>query len=177
MHVIGPELGLTLPGHDRSSVATATPAPTAHSERSPSASAPARSNTFWPRRRSGRARGPHRLGIEVTGRLGAGARAQRHHPGDHPQDRHRRGDWPRDRVLRAGDQGSFDGRTDDDLQHVDRGRCPGRTDRPRRRDDRLRHADRTAVRAARSGAGRGDRRLENARTDDDPTRLRPPRHD
>ena len=55
-----------------------------------------------------------------------GPGAQGHHPGHHPQDRHRRGDRPRHRVLRPGDRGPLDGRADDDLQHVDRGRSPGR---------------------------------------------------
>ena len=48
VHVIGPELGLTQPGHRPSSAATATPAPTAPSARSPSASARARSATCSP---------------------------------------------------------------------------------------------------------------------------------
>ena len=47
VHVIGPELGLTLPAPS-SSAATPTPPPMAPSEPSPWGSAPRRSSTSWP---------------------------------------------------------------------------------------------------------------------------------
>ena len=50
VHIIGPEQGFTLPGMTLVA-ATATPAPTGRSARSPSASAPPRSSTCSRRRR------------------------------------------------------------------------------------------------------------------------------
>ncbi len=91
-----------------------------------------------------------------------GPGAEGHHPRRHPRDRHRRGDGARSRVLRAGDLRTFDGRPDDGLQHVDRGRRPGRLDRPRRHDDPVPHARRPPVRPQGRGARSRPRRLENA---------------
>ena len=50
-------------------------------------------------------------------------------PGDHRPDRHRGRHRPRDRVRGRGDARAVDGRADDGLQHVDRGRRAGRPDR------------------------------------------------
>ena len=47
-------------------------------------------------------------------------------PGDDRPPRHRRHDRLRGRVRRPGDRGAGDARPDDDLQHDDRGRRPGR---------------------------------------------------
>ncbi len=151
VHVIGPELGITLPG-------TTIVCGDSHTSTHGAFGALAfgigtsevehvlATQTLWQGLR------PSSLGVEVTGRLIAGARAQGHHPGDHPYDRHRRSDRARHRILRPGDHGPVDGRADDDLQHVDRGRRPRGLDRARRRDDRIHHRRRTPVRPARRGA-------------------------
>ena len=73
------------------------------------------------------------------GRRRASARRHRqgHHSRHHRRDRDGGRHRPRDRILRLGDRGSFDGRADDGLQHVDRGRRARRHDRARRQDLRL----------------------------------------
>ena len=55
-----------------------------------------------------------------------------HHPRGDREDRHRRRRGLCARVPRRGDPRPLHGGADDDLQHVDRGRCPRRHDRPRR---------------------------------------------
>ena len=148
VHVIGPELGLTLPGM------------TDRLRRQPHEHTRGlRCAGVWDRHQRGRARTGDADALAGTSAgivWNRGDRAPRpragaegHHSGDHPQDRHRRRDRACDRVLRAGDQGTFDGRADDDLQHVDRGRSACRADRARRRDDRLHHAGRATVRPSR----------------------------
>ena len=69
--MIGPELGLTLPGM---TIVCGDSHTSTHgaSGRWPSGSARARSSTSWPPRRSGRALRPHSLGVEVTGQLEPG---------------------------------------------------------------------------------------------------------
>ncbi len=62
--------------------------------------------------------GDRRRRRRATGRDGQG-----HHPRDHRRDRHRRRHRPRHRVPRPGDRGVVDGRSDDGVQHVDRGRA------------------------------------------------------
>ena len=76
--------------------------------------------------------GDHRRGL--AGRRGDG---QGHRAGGDRQDRHRRRPGLRAGIPRRGDPGAVHGRPDDDLQHVDRGRCPSRDDRPRRDHLRL----------------------------------------
>ena len=73
------------------------------------------------------------------GRRRASARRHRqgHHPRHHRPDRHGGRHRPRHRILRLGDRGALDGRPDDGLQHVDRGRRARRHDRARREDLRL----------------------------------------
>ena len=153
VHVIGPELGLTLPG-------TTIVCGDSHTSTHGAFGALAfgigtsevehvlATQTLWQGLR------PDSLGIEVTGRLG---------PGLEPKDIilaiiRKIGTGGAtghvDRVLRPGDRGPVDGRPDDDLQHVDRGRRPGRADRPRRRDDRLHHARATARSPARGRTSR-----------------------
>ena len=75
---------------------------------------------------------PKTMRISYSGELGDGRHAQGPDPGDDRPPRHRRHGRPRGRVRRAGDRGALDGGPDDDLQHDDRGRRPGRDDRPRR---------------------------------------------
>ena len=69
------------------------------------------------------------------------ARLRRHAEGPDPRhdrpDGHRRRGRPRRRVRRHGHRGALDGGPDDDLQHDDRGRRPGRHDRARRHDVRV----------------------------------------
>ena len=81
-------------------------------------------------------------------------------------DRHRRRAGLRHRVPRRGDPRAVDGGADDGLQHVDRGRCPGRDDRAGRDDVRLPRGP--AARAEGRRLGRGRRRTgATLRTDDD----------
>jgi hypothetical protein len=74
------------------------------------------------------------------GHRGPASRGHRqgHHPRRDLTHRHGRGYRLRHRVPRIDHRGPLDGGTHDDLQHVDRGRCPRRHDRPRR-DDLLLH--------------------------------------
>ena len=65
-------------------------------------------------------------------------------------------------------RGAVDGGPDDDLQHVDRGRCPGGHDRAGRDDLRLPATAGRARRRARTGTARS-RPGETLRTDDDAT--------
>ena len=65
----------------------------------------------------------------AAGRLHRQGRDPRHHR----QDRHRRRHRLRGRVCRQRHPRPVDGRPDDRLQHVDRGRCPRRADRARTR--------------------------------------------
>ena len=70
-------------------------------------------------------------------RASAGRHRQGHHPRHHRRDRHGGRHRPCDRILRLGDRVPLDGRPDDGLQHVDRGRGARRHDRARREDLRL----------------------------------------
>ena len=105
------------------------------------------------------------MAITVEGTLPAGVDGQGHHPGGDRQDRHRRRPGLRAGVPRRGDPGAVDGRPDDDLQHVDRGRRPGRHDRPGR--DHLRLPRGPRPRADGAAVGRGGRVLASLPTDDD----------
>ena len=69
--------------------------------------------------------------------LAAGRDREGRDPRADRQDRHRRRPGLRHRVPRRGRRGAVDGRPDDDLQHVDRGRRPGGHDRAGRDDVRL----------------------------------------
>ncbi len=70
-------------------------------------------------------------------RAGAGRDRQGHHPGDHRRDRRGRCCRPCPGICRQRDPGAVDGRPPDGLQHVDRGRRPGRHDRAGRHHLRL----------------------------------------
>ena len=93
---------------------------------------------------------------EVDGRRRRRRAAGRRHgqgrdPRRHRRDRHRRRHRPRHRVPRLGDPRPLDGGPDDGLQHVDRGRRPGRARRARRHDVRLPRGPRHTPRRARRG--------------------------
>ena len=75
---------------------------------------------------------PKTMRINYSGELRHGRHPEGPDPGDDRPPRHRRHDRLRGRVRRAGDRGALDAGPDDDLQHDDRGRRPGRDDRPRR---------------------------------------------
>ena len=122
VHVIGPELGLTLPGMtivcgDSHTSTHGAFGALAFGIGTSEVEHVLATQTLWQGRRAPFA--GHRGDRPARPR----ARAQGHHPGDHPQDRHGRCHRPCDRVLRTGDRGPVDGRADDDLQHVDRGRA------------------------------------------------------
>ena len=149
VHVIGPELGLTLPGltivcGDSHTSTHGAFGAIAFGIGTSEVEHVLATQTLWQGLASG----------VVWNRdyraAGCGARSQGHRACDHPKDRHGWRDGPCDRVLRLGDQSPFDGRADDDLQHVDRSRCSGRADRPRRRDDRV-HRQRRSDRLRRGG--------------------------
>ena len=95
---------------------------------------------------------PKTMRIPYAGELGAGRHAEGPDPGDDRPPRHRRHGRPRGRVRRPGDRVALDAGADDDLQHDDRGRRPGRDDRPRR--DHLRVGAGPARRAARTSTPR-----------------------
>ena len=78
---------------------------------------------------------------------------QGHRAGDHRRDRHGGRHGLRHRIRRRGDPRAVHGRPHDGLQHVDRGRRPGRHDRARREDLRL--SSGPAVRSARRRLGHG----------------------
>ena len=148
VHVIGPELGLTQPGMTIVCGDSHT-ARTARSARWRSASAPARWSTCS-RRSACCSAGRRRFEVRVEGKLQPGRHGQGHHPGADRAHRHRRRHRPRHRVPRLGDPRAVDGRADDRLQHVDRGRRARRPDRARRHDVRVpRRAGRTRRRARR----------------------------
>ncbi len=93
--------------------------------------------------------GHHRRGHAPARGHGEG-----HHPGGDREDRHRRRPGLRAGVPRRGHPGAVDGRPDDDLQHVDRGRRPRRHDRAGR-DHLLLHGRAASTpRAARTGTAR-----------------------
>ena len=107
------------------------------------------------RHERGRARAGHPVPGPVQAPLDADplrgvARLRRHRQGPDPgHDRaDRRGGRgrARGRVRRSGDRGAVDGGPDDDLQHDDRGRRPGRDDRARRDDVRVGDRPRRAPR-------------------------------
>ena len=75
---------------------------------------------------------PKTMRISYARRAGRRRHAQGPDPGDDRPARHRRHGRPRGRVRRPGDRVALDAGADDDLQHDDRGRRPGRHDRPRR---------------------------------------------
>ena len=87
-------------------------------------------------------------------RAAAGRHRQGHHPRHHRRDRHGGRHRPCHRILRRGDRRALDGRPDDGLQHVDRGRRARRHDRAGREDLRLSEgpAESAEGRAVGSGA-------------------------
>jgi 3-isopropylmalate/(R)-2-methylmalate dehydratase large subunit len=115
VHVIGPELGITLPG---TTIVCGDSHTSTHGAFGSLAFGIGTSEvehvlatqTLWQGLR------PHSLGIEVTGRLGAGLE-------------------PKDIILaiirRTGDLGPVDGRANVDMQYVDRSRRAGWSDCPR----------------------------------------------
>ena len=100
------------------------------------------------------------------------AAARRHRqgrdPGHHRPHRDRRRDRPRHRVPRRGHPLAVDGGPDDGLQHVDRGRCPGRARGPGRHDVRLPGGP--GARAVGPAVGRG---ASSTGGPSSPTRTRP----
>ena len=91
-----------------------------------------------------------------AGRRHPAARRHRqgHHPGHHRRDRHGRRHRPRDRICRRSHPRAVDGRPHDDLQHVDRGRRPGRHGGARREDLRLSQGPAEGAEGRDLGSGR-----------------------
>ena len=148
VHVIGPELGVTQPGHDDRLRRLAH----VHARR-------LRRARVRDRHERGRARARHADAPAAEAALDGDplrgrARVRRHREGPDPRhdrpDRHGRRRRARDRVRRARDREALDGGPDDDLQHDDRGR------RPRGHDRAGRHHVRVGRRPRRR-AGRGAR--------------------
>ena len=134
-------------------------APTARSARWRSASARARSSTCSPRRRCRRP-GRSRWRSPSTASCPRG-RPPRTSSWRHRAHRHGRRHRPRHRVPGLGHPRALDGRPDDGVQHVDRGRRQGRPHRSRRHDLRLPRGARARPQGRRLGAGA--RRLAHAR--------------
>ena len=88
-------------------------------------------------------------------RLGQRGHRQGFDPGDHRRDRHGRRHRPCHRICRPGDPRPLHGRPHDDLQHVDRGRCPGRADRAGRDDVRIPEGPADGAQGRAVGDGRG----------------------
>ena len=135
VHVIGPELGVTQPGHDD----RLRRQPHRHARR-------VRRAGLRHRHQRGRARAGHPVPRAAQAEVDAHplrgrARLRRHRQGPHPRhdrpDGRRRRGRPRRRVRRPGRRGPLDGGPHDDLQHDDRGRRPRGDDRPRRHDLRV----------------------------------------
>ncbi len=139
VHVIGPELGLTLPGltlvcGDSHTSTHGAFGAVAFGIGTSEVEHVLATQTLWQGPR------PAISGDRGDGATGARARAEGCDPGNYPQDRHRGSDRSCDRILRAGDQSDVDGGEDDDLQHVDRGGGESRADRPGRRNDLVHYA-------------------------------------
>ncbi len=98
--------------------------------------------------------------VNVTGTASDRHPREGHHPRHHQQDRHGRRHRLCHRICRRHDPRAFDGRADDDLQHVDRRRRPRGPHRRRR--DHVRLHPRTAARAQGRGMGSGDPLLAHA---------------
>ena len=153
VHVIGPELGLTQPGHDD------------RLRRQPHVDA-RRVRRARVRRRhvGGRARAgdadaaagrkPKTALVRFEGALPPGLTAEGRGPRDHRPDRRRRRRRARARVRRRGDRALLDGRAHDALQHVDRGRRARRHGRARRHDVRVPRGPASSRRQGPSGSRR-----------------------
>ena len=109
-------------------------------------------------------------GEEHEGRRRRQARRRRHRQGHHPfhhrPHRHGGGHRPRHRIFRRGDPRAVDGRPDDGLQHVDRGRRARRHGRARRQDLRLSQGPAEVAQGRVVGSGApllGDARLRRRR--------------
>ena len=103
--------------------------------------------------------------IRVTGTLARRRLRQGRHPDDHPAARRERRRRLRLRVCRRRHRAHVDGRADDDLQHVDRGRRPGRLRQPGR--DHVRVHARASVRAGGRGVRAGARLVASMASDPD----------
>ena len=152
VHVIGPEQGLTVPGitlvcGDSHTATHGAFGALAFGIGSSEVEHVLATQTLWQKK-------PQTMRISVDGRLGARGQRQGRDPGDHRQDRRRRRRAARDRVRGLDDPRHVDGRADDRLQHVDRGRGARRHDRAGRHDVRLRRGPAAAPRAARRGRRR-----------------------
>ncbi len=155
VHVIGPELGLTLAGHDD----RLRRQPHVDARRVRRARVRHRHQRSRARARHADAAADHAEddGDHASTANLPEADRQGRHPRDHRQDRHRRRHRLNRRIPRIGHSRALDGRPDDDLQHVDRSRRQGRHDRAGRHHLRLRR--RTQARAKGSALGTGARRL------------------
>ena len=158
VHVIGPQLGLTQPGMtivcgDSHTATHGAFGALAFGIGTSEVEMVLATQTLLQRR-------PKTYEVRVDGRLAPGVCSEGRDPRPDRADRRRRRDRPRLRVPRRGDPRPDDGTADDHLQHVDRGRRPGRPDRAGRHDVRVRGGP--AARAAGRRLGRGGRALADA---------------
>ena len=129
VHVIGPELGLTQPGMtivcgDSHTATHGAFGALAFGIGTSEVEMVLATQSLLQRR-------PRTYEVRVDGRLRPGVTCQGHHPRPHRPHRRRRRHGPRLRVHRRGHPRALDGGAHDRLQHVDRGRRPGRPDRAR----------------------------------------------
>ena len=159
VHIIGPEQGFTLPGM---TIVCGDSATLRHPRRLRRAGL--RHRHLRGGARAGDPDADPAAGQEHAHQCRRDAAAGRHRQGPDPrhhrQDRHRRRHRPCHRICRTGDPRSVHGRPHDGLQHVHRGRRPGRPDRPGR--DHLRLHQGPAHGAQGRGLGTGGRPLADA---------------
>ncbi len=135
VHVIGPELGLTQPGM---TIACGDSHTSTHGAFGAVAFGIGTSQVRDVLASQCLAMDPLKVRrIRVSGRLLARGLRQGRHPRDHPAPRRQRRRRLRVPVRRRDDRAHDDGRADDDLQHVDRGRRARRVREPGPGDVRL----------------------------------------
>ena len=153
VHIIGPELGLSLPG---TTIVCGDSHTSTHGAMGALAFGIGTSEVEHVMATQTLLQQPAK-NMEVRGRRHPGLRllGQGHRAGDHRQDQHRRRQRPRDRIHRRGDPRARHGGAHDGVQHDDRGRRAGRADRAGRDDIRLYQGPRVRAegRGVRAGGG------------------------
>ena len=153
VHIIGPELGLSLPGM---TIVCGDSHTSTHGALGALAFGIGTSEVEHVMATQTLLQAPAKnMQIEVTGTLGFGCSAQGHRAGDHRQDQHRRRHRPRHRIHRRDDPRAGHGGPHDGVQHDDRGRRARRPDRAGRDHVRLRQGPRLRAEGRGVGAGGG----------------------
>ena len=147
VHIIGPELGISLPG---TTIVCGDSHTSTHGAMGALAFGIGTSEVEHVMATQTLLQQPAKnMQVRVDGTLRLRLLGQGHRAGDHRQDRHRRRHRPCDRIHRRGDPRARHGGAHDGVQHDDRGRRAGRPDRAGRDDVRLRQGPRVRARRAR----------------------------